>query len=205
MLGRLAATALILPLLVQNARARPYVQLEIGTLPRTEINAEAGEHFKADTKIGYAQAQSIVGGQDWGSWRLQLALSHRFFDTDGLLDASFQTNGSLRLWSGVMELLRDVDLRERAGLPLQVFAGAGVGAALADLHDFGRGNGSEVVPVGTVQLGAAWSFTDRLELVGGGRLIATGTFDSPGEEAGEPKTFGRLAAPELFLGLRANF
>lgn len=203
--GRLAAAACALPLVVHAASAGSYLQLEIGTLPRTEIDVEAGEHLKADTKIGYAHAQTLALGRDWGAWRLQLALSHRYLDTDGLLDASFQTNGSLRVWSGMAELLRDLDLRPRLGLPLELFAGLGAGVAHVDLHDFGTGNGSELVPAGTIQLGAAWGLGERLSLLGGGRLIVTGEFDSPGEEEGEPRTYGRLAAPELFLGLRVTF
>jgi hypothetical protein len=62
-----------------------------------------------------------------------------------------------------------------------------------------------MVPVGDAQAGLAWRVRPGLALLGGGRLLATGTFDSPGEERGEPHTSGRLVAPELFAGLRLGF
>jgi hypothetical protein len=185
-----------------GARADPYLQLELGVLPRTEIDVKTGEHLKIDTRI--AAIENLVTGWDFGAWRLQLALGHRYLETDGMLAASFQTNGSLRLWSGLVEVLRDLDLSPTTGLPLAAFAGLGGGVTYADMHDFGRGNGSEVVPTGSAQLGLTWRLRDGLALLGGSRLIATGTFDSPGEEPGEPKTHGRLTAVEFLAGLRLD-
>ncbi len=172
-------------------------------MPRTVIDARAGEHFGIDTEP--ALTGTLAAGWRAGPWRAQLALGHRYVNTDGLLHASFQTNGSLTLRSGLLEVLRDLDLAPATGLPLEAFAGLGAGAAHADMHDLGRGNGSETVPMGNAQLGLAWRVRPDLALLGGGRLLATGTFDSPGEEAGEPKTRGRLAAVELLAGLRLGF
>ncbi len=200
-LAALLAVASLIPGF--GARADPYLQLELGVLPRTEIDVKTGEHLKIDTRI--AAIENLVTGWDFGAWRLQLALGHRYLETDGMLAASFQTNGSLRLWSGLVEVLRDFDLSPVTGLPLEAFAGLGGGAAFADLHDYGRGNGSEVVPAGSAQLGLAWRLRDGLSLLGGSRLIVTGTFDSPGEEPGEPETSGHLTAFEFFAGLRLGF
>jgi hypothetical protein len=97
--------------------------------------------------------ENLATGWDFGAWRLQLALGHRYLETDGMLAASFQTNGSLRLWSGLVEVLRDLDLSPTTGLPPEAFAGLGGGVTYADMHDFGRGNGSEVVPTGS----AGWA------------------------------------------------
>jgi hypothetical protein len=201
---RRAALVLVLSAQARGAAAgEGHLQLELGLLPRTVIDAQAGEHFGVDTEPG--PTGTLAAGRRIGAWRVRLALGHRYVNTDGLLKADFQTNGSLTLWSGLLEAFRDVDLDPATGLPLEVFAGLGAGVAYADLHDFGRGNGGEMVPVGDAQAGLAWRVRPGLALLGGGRLLATGTFDSPGEERGEPHTSGRLVAPELFAGLRLGF
>ena len=109
----------------QAARADPYLQLELGVLPKTAIDARAGEHVEVDTEPGPTGA--VVAGWDFAPWRVQLALGYRYINTDGLLHASFQTNGSLTLWSGLIELLCDVDLAPATGLPLAAFAGLRLG------------------------------------------------------------------------------
>ena len=138
----------------RRRRRGGHLQLELGLLPRTVIDAQAGEHLGVDTEPG--PTGTLAAGRRIGAWRVRLALGHRYVNTDGLLKADFQTNGSLTLWSGLLEAFRDVDLDPATGLPLEVFAGLGAGVAYADLHDLGRGNGSEVVPAGDAQAGLAW-------------------------------------------------
>jgi len=202
--GRRGWAALLLVLAAPHqAVAGAYLQLELGVMPRTMIDAEAGEHFKIDTTP--APTGTVAAGRTFGAWRAQLALGLRRVNTDGVLDAGFQTNGSLTLWPVLLEALRDLDLAPMTGLPLEAFAGLGGGAAYADLHDFGHGNGNEVVPVGSAQLGLGWHLQPDLMLLAGGRGLLTGTFDSPSKKSGEPHTRGHLAAAELFAGLRFNF
>jgi hypothetical protein len=187
----------------ESRAAGAYLQLELGVMPRTVIDAEAGEHVKIDTIP--APTGTVAAGWVSGAWRVQLALGLRYLNTDGVLDARFQTNGSLTLWPVLLEALRDLDLAPRTGLPLEAFAGLGGGAAYADLHDFAHGNGGEVVPVASAQLGLGWHLRPALTLLAGGRGLLTGTFDSPSEKPGAPHTRGRLAAAELFAGLRLGF
>ena len=48
-LAALLAVAFLIPGF--GARADPYLQLELGVLPRTEIDVKTGEHLKIDTRI----------------------------------------------------------------------------------------------------------------------------------------------------------
>jgi hypothetical protein len=187
-----------------GARAEgAYLQLEAGVMPRTEIHAHTDEHFEVDNNPG--PTATVAAGWAFAPWRVQLMLGRRYVNTDGILHAAFQTNGSLTLWPVLVEVIRGLDLAPRTGLPIEAFGGLGGGVAYADLHDFGSGNGGDLVPTGSAQLGLGWRLRPHLTLLAGGRGLLTGTFDSPGEAPGEPHTRAHVTAGELFAGLRLGF
>ena len=203
----LALAGVVLPLAWTSAGEAKadgaYLQLEVGVMPRTEIDAQADEHFEVDNDP--EPTATVAAGWASSPWRAQLMLGRRYVNTDGILHAPFQTNGSLTVWPVLIEVIRGLDLAPLTGLPLEAFGGLGGGVAYADLHDFGSGNGDDLVPAASAQLGLGWRLRPHLTLLAGGRGLITGTFDSPGEETGEPHTRGHLAAAELFAGLRFAF
>jgi opacity protein-like surface antigen len=204
--GRLASFALVvvgacLGLPHSSAAGRPYVAIDAGTITSGTADIRAGdEHLQADFKSLEGTFDGAAG-YDFGPIRLEGRIGFTRMETDNLSGGSINNNGSVQLWNGTVNAYWDISLTDA----LTFYAGGGVGATYADMHDFATTNGNDVGFVWNVQTGITYAITKHVDFGVAHRFLAVRNIGDEGEEPGEPSTEADIDAHIFLATLQYSF
>lgn len=208
----LASTAVGLALFstAANANDRWYVQGFAGAAMVDTSSATIDEPKNSydfgwdNTRPGYTVGGAI--GYDFGNWRVDSDVSFTKVGTEDVGENSKTlTNGNLHVTALSFNVYRDfpVDIFTH---PVEFYVGAGLGAALYDLHDLGVArftSAGGVEPQGNIQLGIVKSLDEHTAVFVGYRGTYTPSWSDT--DGGYTAEMNDVMTHSVLFGIRYTF
>lgn len=172
----------------------------VSTLGDVDFDNDAANANTRTASFDVGGGVLLRAGYDLGSFRAELEAGARVFDLDGI-DGVTNESGDANFYTAMINGAYDFD----TGTAITPYASLGVGAAFAEGNITYTSSGGEVIskdyfgvaPAGQVGVGAAYTLSDDVDLVGGYSFLA-----APTDETNEDQV---IQVHSIQLGLNYNF